>query len=115
MANRAFLVLAYADDPNAVYDDLDARIAAAANSMLPVLWFSAFSQHDVYWRTLASDNIEDRREKGRDDEQRDDGDDNVGAYPVLLAPVEEARRRARERKALFLARFPSSLDSVYDD
>jgi len=29
--------------------------------------------------------------------------------------VDTARQRARERKALFLVRFPSSLESVYDD
>ncbi len=108
-------MLADADDPNAAYDDLDVRVAAAANSMLPVLWFSAFLRHDVYWRTLASDNVRDGRDKGLDDEQRDDGDDNVAAYPVLLTTTEMARQRARERKALFLVRFPSSLESVYDD
>ncbi len=115
MANRAFLILADSADPNAAYDDLDARVVAAANSMLPVLWFSAFSRHDVYWRTLASNSAGDERDKVLADEHGDDGDGNVAAYPVLLAPVDTAKQRARERKALFLTRFPSSLESVYDD
>ncbi len=99
MANRVFLALTYADDPESAYDD-DA-IVAAANYMLPILWCAAFAPDDIAWRTVAADD--------------DDNDTIPQTYPILLAATDVVRRRARDRRDLFFRAFPPTLEGVYAD
>lgn len=109
MANRIFLVLTHAPDPNMDYEE-DA-IVAGASYVLPVLWCVAFSPDDIYWRDLNPEDADEAEVKVSD------ADDEPGArsYPVLLTPLNLATQRAHERRPLFFQVFPHILETVYDE
>lgn len=101
VANRIFLVMLGADDPNADYNS-DEQIVVSANYMLPVFWPSLFTAADLYARTV----------------EFWSGD--VESYPILLTAREAALRRAIDQRRHFLTVFPPALDevslaAVYDD
>ncbi|MDQ2831810.1 MAG: hypothetical protein M3Y74_22525 [Chloroflexota bacterium] len=110
MANRVFLVQIDAPDPDGMYD-ADA-IVVAANSMLPVLWCTAFTEDDIAWRVVPA-----REDEGLEkDESDDEGDGRTRpAYPILLATTDTIQRRARDRRELFFRAFPRTLEDVYSD
>lgn len=102
MANRAFLVLTQANDPDIAYD-ADA-IVAAANYLLPVLWCAVFGPDAIAWRSL---------DQTADEDEEDETAPR--AYPVLLAASELVRLRARDRREVFFRVFPRTLESVYGE
>lgn len=105
MANRIFLVLTHADDPNAPYEAQD--IVVAASTMVPILWASVFSVDDIYIRTETWS-----EQEGEDD---DESETFEATYPVLMAPRATIWQRATERHAAFLTLFPPRLEPHYQE
>lgn len=103
--HRALLVFAASDDPGAPYDP-DTQVAAAANGTLPVFWCMAFARGDVrtVTATREADAVGDRGQ----------GSPRVLTYPVLIAPLVEARRRAAWRRDLLYSILPRALEPLYD-
>ncbi len=101
MANRIFLALVPALDPNVAIDS-DA-IAVAASWMFPVLWASVFAVEDIYTRTVRWDTIFEAQ-----------GFTEM-SYPILVAPTTTVRARATDRCGLFLDIFPQTLDRYYQE
>jgi hypothetical protein len=100
MANRPFLMAHDSADPaNGVSGT--AKILAAANYQIPLLWLSLFDSEDVKA-------VEMPIEKA-------DGSESTAPVPTLHAPIESARARYESRRALLLARLPVGLHTHVDE
>jgi hypothetical protein len=90
------LLLAYADDLQAIEHDERTEVVAVANNMLPILWCSAFSADDLRVMSIHSIHGEE------------------ATCPALLTPLEQAKQGVAQRRDRFCTLFPRSFQGYYD-